>query len=146
MRNSTYTVDFEMSNNPGSARHETHREGLRPFALQHDSASPPPAEKKGVTTTAHAIETRSSDAAHPTRQEALRAWILEYVCLVLAIACLVSIFKLLADANGQREENWKLRIGLNSLIAILSTIFRSSISQVSGEGQFHHHLICRCTH
>lgn len=70
----------------------------------------------------------------PQKSTYLTAWVLEAACLLLAIGCLIAIIKLLVDANGQPQQDWKAWIGFNTLIAILSTVFRSSISHVASEG------------
>lgn len=63
----------------------------------------------------------------------LSAWLWEACYLIAATICLIAILWLAIDTDGKRQDQWRLQISLNSLVAILSTIFRSTLDEITGQ-------------
>ena len=64
-------------------------------------------------------------------------WTVEIVLLVLAISFLATIGGVVAKYNEKDQPIWPYNINLNSLVALLSTLFRASLVTVLGSGQFY---------
>ncbi|KAH8659901.1 hypothetical protein BX600DRAFT_522550 [Xylariales sp. PMI_506] len=64
---------------------------------------------------------------HRPRRPVLRIWTLELLSVVFAIAILVAVFAVLAHFNGQQIPQWPLSINLNTIVSILSIMFRTAI-------------------
>lgn len=61
-----------------------------------------------------------------SRHHVFRLWSWEIMSLALAVGILAAIYAILSHFNGQEIPRWPLMINLNTLIALLSTIFRST--------------------
>ncbi|KAK8080898.1 hypothetical protein PG997_008716 [Apiospora hydei] len=66
-------------------------------------------------------------------KNALRPWIWEIALCVTSSGLLVAIIAILVHANGHAQEEWSLQITLNSLINILSTLFRACLAATAAE-------------
>lgn len=66
-------------------------------------------------------------------ENALHPWIPEIVLCVILSSLLVAIAVTLASVNGQSQEEWRFTITLNSLINILSTLFRACLATTAAE-------------
>ena len=68
---------------------------------------------------------------------AMRPWSWEILSLAFASGILVAIIIILCHFNGQEIPQWPLRINLNTIIALLSTVFRAStlvaVSEIIGQ-------------
>jgi predicted component of type VI protein secretion system len=62
-------------------------------------------------------------------------WWLEAVSLALAIAALSAIVGIMAEYHDKQQPEWKYRINLNTVIAILSTLMRACVVVVAEEGE-----------
>jgi hypothetical protein len=65
----------------------------------------------------------------------LMTWWLEAVSLALAIAALSAIVGIMAEYHDKQQPEWKYRINLNTVIAILSTLMRACVVVVAEEGE-----------
>ncbi|KAH6652219.1 hypothetical protein BKA67DRAFT_573338 [Truncatella angustata] len=68
-----------------------------------------------------------------TRLGATRAWAWEIVSLLVAIGLIVAIFVILAKQHNKPVDDWTFVLNLNSLIALLSTIYRAAIVVIAAE-------------
>ncbi|TID14532.1 hypothetical protein E2P81_ATG08484 [Venturia nashicola] len=84
----------------------------------------------------------SSDTKLPRTQNSPRragygrlasAWWQEIVSFLFAAACFVAIAIILAKYNGQEQPDWKYSLNLSTLVAILSTLLRTSLVVVVEE-------------
>jgi hypothetical protein len=119
--------------------------------LQHDDDTgkrlmPPDADDVSTNITESTSKHRSSTVLQARKGTILHGWMYEVAYLLVATACFIAIVKLLVDANGTKQPDWRLQIGLNTLAALLSTLFRSTIVQVSGEGKRIHSELPRPKH
>lgn len=62
-----------------------------------------------------------------------KAWVSDLCMIIAVIGLLIAIATILRLYDGQRHPNWSLNLNLNSIIAILATILRSSIVAVTEE-------------
>ncbi|KAF2849956.1 hypothetical protein T440DRAFT_508432 [Plenodomus tracheiphilus IPT5] len=63
----------------------------------------------------------------------LTTWWTEIVSLVLAIAALIAIVVMMTEYHNKQQPEWKYKINLNTLIAILSTLMRACLVVVAEE-------------
>lgn len=79
----------------------------------------------------------NADSASPpsryTRRGAIAAWLWEVVALVAAFGLLAAIYIILGRQNNQPASNWTFRLNLNTLIALLSTLYRGVIVVIAAE-------------
>jgi hypothetical protein len=68
-------------------------------------------------------------------QALLTTWWFEAVSLALAMAALTAIVVLMAEYHDKQQPEWKYRINLNTVIAILSTLMRACMIVVAEEGE-----------
>jgi hypothetical protein len=61
-------------------------------------------------------------------------WTPEFLALIASFAFFVAITTVLLVYNHDQTSSWKYSIGLNSLIAILATLFRSTMVTVTESG------------
>lgn len=64
------------------------------------------------------------------------AWWQEIVSFLFAAAFFVAIAIILAKYNGQEQPNWKYSLNLSTLVAILSTLLRTSLVVVVEESEY----------
>jgi hypothetical protein len=67
------------------------------------------------------------------RRDFFFAWWLELLALIAGIGAFIAIAVILTTYNGQQQPDWKWGLNLNTVIAILSTLLRSSMLVVVGE-------------
>lgn len=65
----------------------------------------------------------------------LHNWWQEWVLLFTALIILMTIVVILRVLSGQPQPEWKLGVNLNTLIAVLATVFRSSLVTIVEEGR-----------
>lgn len=65
----------------------------------------------------------------------LRAWWKEWVLVLVAIGILAAITIILRLFNDQPQPNWNQSLNLNTMIAVLATLLRSSLVTVVEEGK-----------
>lgn len=94
---------------------------------KHEETKPPEVRDGGMPSRVFGRSLRAF------RSTELSAWLWETCYLIAAAVCLIAILWLAIDTDGKRQEEWKLQISLNSLVAILSTIFRSTLEEITGE-------------
>lgn len=71
----------------------------------------------------------------PAWTDTLRSWWAELALSALATAILVAIISLLANFHGKPQPSWTFGLNLNSLVALMATLLRSSILMVVEEGE-----------
>ena len=64
----------------------------------------------------------------------LRTWWKEWVLVLLAVGILLAIIVILRLNDQQPQPNWSLGLNVNTVIAILATLLRSSLVTVVEEG------------
>jgi hypothetical protein len=65
----------------------------------------------------------------------LATWWTEVVALTLAIGALIAIVVTMTEYHDKQQPEWKYKINLNTLIAILSTLMRACLVVVAEEGE-----------
>jgi hypothetical protein len=65
----------------------------------------------------------------------LTTWWTEVVALALAICALLAIAVMMTKYHDKQQPEWKYKINLNTLIAILSTLMRACLVLVAEEGE-----------
>ncbi|KAK8073422.1 hypothetical protein PG994_004321 [Apiospora phragmitis] len=66
-------------------------------------------------------------------KDALHPWIWEILLCVTSSSLLTSTAIILANVDGHPQEEWSFRITLNSLVNILSTLFRACLAATAAE-------------
>jgi hypothetical protein len=66
----------------------------------------------------------------------LQTWWKEWVLLCLATGILIAIVVVLRCFNDQPQPNWSLGLNLNTIIAVLATLLRSSLVTIVEEGNY----------
>ncbi|KAK8867610.1 hypothetical protein PGQ11_006188 [Apiospora arundinis] len=66
-------------------------------------------------------------------KRALHPWIWEVLLCVASSCLMVAIAAILLHVDGRSQEEWRLGITLNSLINILSTLFRACLASTAAE-------------
>lgn len=78
-----------------------------------------------------------SSSRNPTSRSSKRLWLgfsPDIARILASLAILISITVVLVKYNGRPEPSWKFSINMNSLIALLTSIFRASMLTVVSEG------------
>ncbi|KAF9872298.1 hypothetical protein CkaCkLH20_10125 [Colletotrichum karsti] len=75
----------------------------------------------------------SEKEAAPKRPPVMRYWSLELASLALAIGLMAAMLGILIRADGRPTSDWSFPININSLIAILSTIYRALLLGIATE-------------
>lgn len=82
-----------------------------------------------ATSTTFQISPRKN-----SKRSLLRGFCSDIGGLLSAFSILVAIIITLGIFNGKPEQDWKLKLNLNSLVALLTTILRASMLTVVSEG------------
>ncbi|KAK7408053.1 hypothetical protein QQX98_009768 [Neonectria punicea] len=69
----------------------------------------------------------------PPLRHVFRFWSFEIPSLILAVGLLVVIVTILAAHHGQKLPDWPYKLNLNTIIALLSTVFRATIVMILAE-------------
>ncbi|OAL52627.1 hypothetical protein IQ07DRAFT_678572 [Pyrenochaeta sp. DS3sAY3a] len=77
--------------------------------------------------------TRSREHFYDSAFFVLKTWWQEWSLLLVSVGLLVAITSILRHYHQQPQPSWKLGLSLNSLIAVLATLLRSSIVTVVEE-------------
>jgi Protein of unknown function (DUF3176) len=70
------------------------------------------------------------------RKVLFEAWSGEFFSLILAMTFFISIIILLREYDKHLIPSWKFHLSLNSLVAILATLLRSSLTTILEEGHY----------
>ena len=70
------------------------------------------------------------------RETFLKTWAKECLLVLIATGLLIAIASILTSYNHQPQPGWGLGLNLNTIIALLATILRSTLVVVVEEGQF----------
>jgi len=76
----------------------------------------------------------NENLAERTNLASLKYWSREIAAVLFSLAILVAIFVILSLYNNKEQPNWPSAITLNALVAVLSTLFRSSMTTAVEEG------------
>ena len=78
------------------------------------------------------------------RKSILKEWWLEIALLIFSIWLFLAIVILLTQYDKQPMPSWSFHLNLNSMVAILSTLLRSSLFMILGQGLYNTtgHLRC----
>ena len=80
---------------------------------------------------------------HPPKSKKksiLREWWSEIAMSAFSIFLFLAIVSLLGTYNNQPAPSWSFHLNVNSMVAILSTLLRSSLLMILGQGLFQYHL------
>ncbi|KAH8816597.1 hypothetical protein F5884DRAFT_776755 [Xylogone sp. PMI_703] len=80
----------------------------------------------GVDNCSEALPVQRGHTDSSARYHHLLQWRWEILSLALALGILLTIFATLVHFNGREVPRWPLTINLNTLIALLSTVFRAT--------------------
>jgi hypothetical protein len=97
----------------------------QPFQLQDlKAARVHSTEKITLATTRH-----STAASTPSVvRDALASWALEILAVAVSTASIIAIITILQCENGQPLTAWKLTVSLNTVIATLGTVARTTLA------------------
>ncbi|KAH8714832.1 hypothetical protein GQ44DRAFT_624959 [Phaeosphaeriaceae sp. PMI808] len=100
--------------------------------ITHVSALQPHREEKS-TKSAQGTCDSSANTHFP-----LRTWWKEWALVVLSLGFLIAIIVIFRIYNGRTQPNWRLGLNLNTVIALLATLLRSSLvtSTVIGQAKW----------
>ena len=110
---------------PGAVKPCNHLDGPTP----HIPNCSTPASLQNNHDGSKASSDHSIVSTQPLRQRyhVFRYWYWEILAMSAAIILLIAMFVLLTNFNGQPVPEWGLSLNLNTLLAMMSTVFRATI-------------------
>lgn len=122
------TYDIELS--------QSHSPERRFLLSQHGSA-------KSLVSSAPVLPPakyeKSNNCANAPRDSIFArtwAWFTNVAGLLFAAAILIAIVVILRNYDGKLQPNWDYSLNLNSLVAILTTVLRTSLMDTVSDGEF----------
>ncbi|KAK8070585.1 hypothetical protein PG997_010788 [Apiospora hydei] len=109
---------------------------IGPVHSSHGTASSRAPEKHNRHAASSCPEQSRTTAPEEPRSIGFSQWTPEIISLLVALGCVVALFTTLAMFSGQKQPQlpYDNVLNLSTLVALISTIFRSMIENVLGSG------------
>ena len=112
--------------------------GIGQAVIEEVSNIPVENSHSGSLSMHQSSGTNGSKPSLNKRGAIFRAWREELISLLVGLIVLVATIVILSQFNDERQPSWPYVINLNTLIALLSTVFRSMLLVVA-EGSMNFH-------
>jgi hypothetical protein len=142
-QNALIALDDAVAQPDEATSFEERREPQRSLNSDMEQISPVTATQTSIDI-ARPLHRNNADSS-PTQQKtpstkgkrvlSLATWWTEVVALTLAIGALIAIVVTMTEYHDKQQPEWKYKINLNTLIAILSTLMRACLVVVAEEGE-----------